>query len=453
VKTNKTMKVVIIGNNVAGTFTAQNLRSLNEDIEIEIFTQEQYPYYTRIKLPELIPEKVTIDSLIVFKEDWYATKRINLHLNKKAVNIDPKNKTILFEKDGEPVLYDKLILALGSTPNIPPIKNARELKDKNKGVFTLRTIDDALKIREYIEKFAVKKAIVIGGGLLGLELANQLKDTNLETTVIEFFPRLLPRQLDEECGTMLKNEIESRDIKVVLDAATEEILGNGKVSGIKLKDGRTFEASIILIQAGIRLTIDLAKNAGIETNRGIMVNEFLETSEKDIYAVGDCVEYKNQVWGIIPACMEQSKIVAASIIGSKRVEYEGTTPKNTLKIVGLDLTSIGIIDPSKEESGGWEILKKADKEDCCYQKIILKDNKLKGAILFGDSKAMSFVYKKMEEDVDKEELRKLLELYIFVCNNCGMEYDEAKMKVMFDDLPADFKCPKCKNPKEGFKKK
>ncbi|MBY9017332.1 MAG: FAD-dependent oxidoreductase [Candidatus Lokiarchaeota archaeon] len=447
------MKVVIIGNNVAGTFTAQNLRSLNEDIEIEVFTQEQYPYYTRIKLPELIPEKVTIDSLIVFKEDWYDAKRINLHLNKKAVNIDPKNKSILFEKEDKPVLYDKLILALGSTPNIPPIKNAREMKDGNRGVFTLRTIDDALQIRDYIEKFDIKKAIVIGGGLLGLELANQLKDTNLETTVVEFFPRLLPRQLDEECGTMLKNEIESRDIKVVLDATTEEILGNGKVSGIKLKDGRIFEAGLILIQAGIRLTIDLAKNAGIETNRGIIVNEFLETSEKDIYAVGDCVEYKNQVWGIIPACMEQSKIVAASIIGSKRVRYEGTTPKNTLKIVGLELTSIGIIDPSKEESGGWEILKKADKEDCCYQKIILKDNKLKGAILFGENKVMSYIYKKMEEDIDQEELRKLLELYIFVCNNCGMEYDEAKMNVLFYDLPADFKCPGCGGSKDNFKKK
>ncbi|MHA1669401.1 MAG: FAD-dependent oxidoreductase [Promethearchaeota archaeon] len=447
------MKVVIIGNNVAGTFTAQNLRSLNKDIEIEVFTQEQYPYYTRIKLSELIPEKVTIDSLIVFKEDWYSNKRINLQLNKKVLRIDPQNKIVHFENDDKPTKYDKLVLALGSVPNIPPIKNAREMKDNNKGVFTLRTIDDALNIRKYIEKFAVKKAIVIGGGLLGLELANQLKDANLETTVVEFFPRLLPRQLDEECATMLKNEIESRDIKVVLDAATEEILGNGKVRGIKLKDGRIIEAGIILIQAGIRLTIDLAKDAGIETNRGIMVNEFLETSEKDIYAVGDCVEYKNQVWGIIPACMEQSKIVAASIIGSKRVKYEGTTPKNTLKIVGLDLTSIGIIDPSKEESGGWEILKKADKEGCSYQKIILKDNKLKGAILFGNNKVMSFVYKKMEEDVDKEELRKLLELFIFVCNNCGMEYDEAKMNVMFDDLPTDFKCPKCKNPKEKFKKK
>ncbi len=259
------MKVVILGNNVAGTFSAQNIRFLNNEVEIEIFTQETYPYYSRVHLPELIPGKIKAEDLIVFDEEWYNAKRINLHLNKKAVNIDPKNKTILFEKDGEPVLYDKLILALGSTPNIPPIKNAREMRDDNKGVFTLRTIDDVLKIRDYIEKFAVKKAIVIGGGLLGLELASQINDCKLDTTVVEFFPRLLPRQLDEECGTMLKDEIESRGIKVILNAATEEILGDGMVNGIKLKDGRKFDSDIVLIQAGIRPIIDLAKNANIKT--------------------------------------------------------------------------------------------------------------------------------------------------------------------------------------------
>ena len=447
------MKVVILGNNVAGTFSAQNIRFLNNEVEIEIFTQEIYPYYSRVHLPELIPRKIEAEDLIVFDEEWYKNKDLKLHLNKKAVNIDPKNKTIFFEKDGEPVLYDKLILALGSTPNIPPIKNAREMKDDNKGVFTLRTIDDALKIRDYIENFAVKKAIVIGGGLLGLELASQINDCNLDTTVVEFFPRLLPRQLDEECGTMLKDEIESRGIKVILNATTEEILGDGMVNSIKLKDGRKFDSDIVLIQAGIRPIIDLAKNANIKTDRGIIINEFLETSEKDIYAVGDCVQFKNQIWGIIPACMEQSKIVAASVLELKKVEYEGTTPKNTLKIVGLELTSIGTIDPIKEEGAGWEILKKSDKEDCCYQKIVLKDNKLKGAILFGDNKAISYVYKKMEQDVDKEELKKLLELYIYECSNCGAEYDESIMDVLFKNLPKNWRCPNCKNPKKGFKKK
>jgi nitrite reductase (NADH) large subunit len=445
------MKVVIVGNNVAGTFSAQNLRFLNEDVEIEIYTQENYPYYTRVNLPELIPEKVQIDKLIVFKDDWYKDKNLNLHLNSRVTKIDPEKNYVYINGKENPISYDKLILALGSVPNIPPIKNAREMKGK--GLFTLRTIDDTLEIKDYIQKSKVKNAIIIGGGLLGLELANQIKQTNLKTTVVEFFPRLLPRQLDDECSSMLKQEIESRGINVILNAATEEILGNGSVTGIKLKDGQVFDAGIVLIQAGIRATIDLAQNSGIETNRGIIVNEYLETSEKDIYAVGDCVEYKNQTWGIIPACMEQSKIVAASVLGLKKIEYQGTTPKNTLKIVGLELTSIGIFDPSKEEGGGWDILKRADKDDCCYQKLVLKDNTLKGAILFGENKAMSFVYKKMEQDVSKEELMEILDLYHYICSNCGAQYDETKMEVLFKDLPDDWKCPKCKGSKEGFKKK
>ncbi|MFX0007656.1 MAG: FAD-dependent oxidoreductase [Promethearchaeota archaeon] len=447
------MKVLIIGNNISGTFTAQNIRALNDEVDIQIYTQESYPYYTRVKLPELISEKVTIDDIIVFNEDWYKNKQIRLHLNKIVNKIDPASKKVQIEGESSLVSYDKLILALGSMPNIPPIKNANEFKQEKKGVFTLRSINDALEIKDFIKKEHVKRAIVIGGGLLGLELANQINDSNLETTVVEFFPRLLPRQLDEECGAMLKDEIESRGIKVVLDAATEEILGNGSVTGIKLKGGQQIESEIVLIQAGIRPTIDLAKEAGMQTNRGIIVNEFLETSEQDIYAVGDCIEYKEQIWGIIPACMEQSKIVAASALGLKKVDYKGTTPKNTLKIIGLELTSMGIIDPSQEQGGAWEILKKADKKDCCYQKIVLKGSKLKGAILFGDNKAMSYVSNKMEEDVDREELKRLLELYSYLCNNCGMEYDEAKTGILFKELPPDWTCPNCKGPKKEFTRK
>ena len=444
------MKVLIVGNNVAGTFSANNISLLRRDVEIEICTQESYPYYTRVNLPELIPGGVQVDDLIVFKDDWYKDKNIKLNLNSKVTKIEPDQKILFIEGQDDPVSYDKLILALGSVPNIPPIKNAREMVGK--GVFTLRTIDDALEIKEFIQKVKAKKAIIIGGGLLGLELANQIKNANLDTTVVEFFPRLLPRQLDDECSGMLKNEIESKGINVVLNAETEEIMGNGAVNGIKLKDGQNFDADIVLIQAGIRATIDLAQNSGLETNRGIIVDEYLETSKKNIFAVGDCVEYKNQTWGIIPACMEQSKIVAASVLGLKKIEYKGTTPKNTLKIVGMELTSIGIFDPSKEEGGGWDILKRADKDNCCYQKLILKGNTLKGAILYGDNKAMPFVYKKMEQDVTREELMDILELYLYICSNCGAEYDETKREILFKDLPDDWKCPNCKHPKEGFKK-
>ena len=402
------MKIVIVGNNVAGTFSAQNIRNLDKDVEIEIFTEESYPYYTRIKLPDIISEQFTIENSIVFKEEWYKKNKIKLNLSKKVVKINPKQKQILVENDKKPISYDKLIIAIGSSPSVPPIKKASDYLMK--GVFTLRNVKDALEIRNYIKTKKVKKAIIIGGGLLGLELARQIKNCNLDTTVVEFFPRLLPKQLDEECGDMLKKEIENMGIKVVLNVSTEEILGNSSAKGIRLKDGRIFDSELILIQAGVKPNIDLAKDAKINTNKGIEVNQFLETSEQDIYAVGDCIEYKNQTWGIIPAAMEQSKILAASILGKKDEKYEGTVPKNTLKIVGIDLTSIGVFDPPEKEGGGWEILKKSDKKNCCYKKIVLKDNKLKGAILFGEKKSLTYINNNIESEVNPEELKKILEL-------------------------------------------
>ncbi|GAG86846.1 unnamed protein product, partial [marine sediment metagenome] len=295
-------------------------------------------------------------------------------------------------------------------PNVPPIKNAVEWIGR--GVFTLRNIDNALEIRDFINKNKAKRAIIIGGGLLGLELAKQIKDCDLETTVVEFFPRLLPRQLDLDCGGLLKEEIKKMGINVELNAATEEIMVNDTIKGIKIKDGREIKADIVLIQAGIKITKDLAKEAKIETNRGIIVNQFLETSTEDVYAVGDCIEYKKQTWGIIPACLEQSKIVAASVIGKKDIEYKGTVPKTTLRIIGLDLTSVGIFDPSDKDlvGVGWEILKNIDKKGGCYKKIVIKGNTLKGAILFGEKQAIPYVNKNLEKEIEEAELREAINL-------------------------------------------
>ncbi len=447
------MKIVIIGNGVAGIFSAQNIRNLDKDVQIEIFTSEPYPYYTRVKLPELISEKLSIDDLIVFKKDWYEKNKIITHLDKNVNKIDPKNKSIIIEGENDPIFYDKLIIATGSMPAIPPIKNAKEMQGK--GVFTLRNIENALEIRDYIKKKGIKNALVIGGGLLGLELAKQIKDCNLETTVVEFFPRLLPRQLDSSCSGLLKDKIEEMGIKIELDAATEEIIViDGFVKGIKIKDGRELQGEMVLIQAGITPNVHLVKDEGIDINRGILVNHFLETTKKDIYAVGDCLEFKNQIWGIIPACIEQSKIVANSVLGKNRLKYEGTIPKNTLKIIGIDLTSIGLFDP--EDKGfvgvGWQILKNIDSKKKCYKKIVLKDNILKGAILFGENEAKSYVNNHVEMEVDELELRKAINLYKWICGACGTIYDETVNELLFKNLPEDWKCPNCGSNKEAFRK-
>ncbi|TFF98555.1 MAG: NAD(P)/FAD-dependent oxidoreductase [Promethearchaeota archaeon] len=441
------MEINIIGNGVAGTFAAQNIRNQNNKADIHIYSEENYDYYTRIKLPEIISEQKSLEDLIVFKKKWYQNNNIKTHLNTRIVSINSNEKYFQVQGTNEKKHYDKLILATGSHPNIPPIKHANE--QLGKGLFTLRNYQDALNIRSFIKENNCKKAIIIGGGLLGLELSKQIKNSGLDTRVVEFFPRLLPKQLDYDCAGMLKKEVEDMGIEVELDAKTESILGNGKVNGIKLKNGVKYEADLILIQAGIRPNIKLAKTSDLNTNRGIIVDTYLETSAPDIYAVGDCIEFKEQTWGIIPACIQQAKIVASSVLGYKEKEYYGTTPQTTLKIVGIELTSMGIYDP-EELGAGWEILKKKDQTSHCYQKIVLKDNKLKGAILFGKKDALSFVNKNIESEVEPDEIRKVLDAHIFKCNNCGSKYDEVKKGVAFEDLPKDWECPQCGTHKNKF---
>jgi nitrite reductase (NADH) large subunit len=446
-------RIVIIGNGVAGIFTAQYIRNRDKDSQIHVYSDEKYDYYTRIKLPELISEEKTIEDLIVFKEEWYENNKIESFLDKKVTKLHPDQKQISIKGEDKLIDYDKLVLATGSLPNIPPIDNAREMEGK--GLFTLRNIDDALEIKQYVNENDCKKAIIIGGGLLGLELAKQIKITGLDTRVVEYFPRLLPRQLDTDCGNMLKEEITNMGIEVELDAKTQKVLANdsGSVRGILLERGEEYPADIILVQAGVHPKIDLAKEAGLKTNKGIIIDEYLETSVKDIYAVGDCIEYKGDTWGIIPACMEQSKIAAASIAGKEKKEYTGTTPQTTLKIVGIDLTSVGVYNPSEELGGGWEILKKADKKNNCYQKIVLKGNKLKGAILFGDKskEAVPYVRKNIESEVEEKKLRELIDAHIYECPNCHNKYDEAKKGEDFEELSEDWSC-ECGTPKSEFKK-
>ena len=392
-------KVIIIGNGVAGATAAEVIRKKNKDISISVYSDEPYPFYSRIKLPHFLGDEIKQENTYIYNTDWYKEKRIELYSGTKIKKIEPDKKSIVTERD-EKVSYDKLLLATGSTNFIPPIKG----REKN-GFFTLRTIGDVLSIKEY--SLNNKKAVLIGGGLLGLEAARGLRVRGLDVTVVEFFPRLLPRQLDEKGAKVLQRLIEKMGINIVLNAQSDEVLGEDKVAGLKLKDGRNVDCNLIIISAGITPRIEIAKEAGISVNKGIIVNERFETNVKGIYAAGDCAEFKERIYGLWTASTEQGTVAGNNIAGVDTV-YSGTTPSTTLKIVGIDLTSIGVVNPPSPTSPlegegkgeGYRELIREDGSDDIYKKLVIKDGKIVGAILLGDTKDVRAVGKLIKNNVD-----------------------------------------------------
>ena len=392
-------KVIIIGNGVAGATAAEVIRKKNKDISISVYSDEPYPFYSRIKLPHFLGDEIKQENTYIYNTDWYKEKRIELYSGTKIKKIEPDKKSIVTERD-EKVSYDKLLLATGSTNFIPPIKG----REKN-GFFTLRTIGDVLSIKEY--SLNNKKAVLIGGGLLGLEAARGLRVRGLDVTVVEFFPRLLPRQLDEKGAKVLQRLIEKMGINIVLNAQSDEVLGEDKVAGLKLKDGRNVDCNLIIISAGITPRIEIAKEAGISVNKGIIVNERFETNVKGIYAAGDCAEFQGRIYGLWTASTEQGTVAGNNIAGVDTV-YSGTTPSTTLKIVGIDLTSIGVVNPPSPTSPlegegkgeGYRELIREDGSNEVYKKLVIKDGKIVGAILLGDTKDVRAVGKLIKNNVD-----------------------------------------------------
>ena len=383
------LNVVIIGNGVAGVTAARIIKEKKPETQVSIITNENSHYYPRPRLYDVLSGDAKPQDVTILSEEWYKKNRIRVQLNKKVISIDTQQKELLLE-DQSRVKYDKLLLANGGHSFVPHIKGV-----KKKGVFTLRTIKDAIAIKEFTKK--TTKAIVIGGGLLGLEFASSLKKLGQKVTVVEMFPRLLPRQLDTDGAAILKNHITSRGIDVVLGAKTTEILGEITVSGIMLESGETICGDIILFSAGIRSNIELVLKAGIIVNRGVIVDNYMRTSAEDVYAAGDVAEFKGMVYGIIPAAIEQATIAATNILGEEHNIYTGTVPSNTLKVVNIDLTSIGIFNPKYQT---YEKIKETDQKKGVYKKLVLDKGKILGAIFLGDKKGVTSIKRLIAQETD-----------------------------------------------------
>jgi nitrite reductase (NADH) large subunit len=390
------MEIVIIGNGLAGTMAAKALREVDREAEVDIYAAERHLYYPRPNLIEWIAGTLPYDKLFAFPESWYGNERIRLHLGAPATRIVPQRKIV--EIHGKrPAPYDALLLANGATAVVPPIKGT----DK-KGVFTLRTLDDALTILEYLKDHA--RVAVIGGGLLGLETARALKARGAEVEILEIFDYLLPRQLDPQAGAILKAELEKRGIRIRLGHATDEIFGPGEVRGIRIKGGEDIPTEMAIIAAGVRPNLKIAQEAGLETDRGIVVSDAMETSREGIYAAGDSVEHNGRVYGIIPASFDQARVAARNILGDRRT-YKGTVPSNTLKVAGLYVTSVGHVNP---EPGTHEEIRKVNPDQGVYKKIVLADGTLVGAIWMGTTTGVSHISRAVSQRTNIEKWKRSL---------------------------------------------
>ena len=376
---------VVVGNGIAGTTAAENIRKQDMEGSITIVTEEDVPFYYRIRLNEYLSGDMTEEELIGKGEEWYRGHNITLKLNTRVSGAVPGEK-ILFTTDNERIGYDRLLLATGSHSFIPPIKGS----DK-KGVFALRSVQDARDISSWAVE--VEDIVLIGGGLLGLEAGNALRRLGKKVTVVEFFPRLLPRQLDVDGAGRLQKIMEGMGFSFRLGAKTEAIAGANGVDGVQLEGGETLPARMVIISAGVRPNMELAKDLGLEHDKGIKVNERLLTSSPHIYAAGDVAEYHGMPYGIWPAAMEQGKIAGTNMAGGDRV-YQGTTMANTLKVVGVDLASAGNIDADNS------LESKVVTDDTVYKKVVLEKDRIVGCIMLGNTKGFSRITKAMEEKLD-----------------------------------------------------
>lgn len=371
------MKAIVIGNGLAGTMAAKTLRELDPAAEVVVFAEEKYPYYPRPNLIEYVAGRLPYERLFAFPSEWHVRQKIDVRLGTPVRRIHPASREVELD-DEKREGYDVLLVANGASSFFPPIKGL----DK-KGVFALRTLDDAQAIIDHVR--AHPRAAIIGGGLLGLEIARAVRSRGAEVEVVEFFDRLLPRQLDAQGAAVLRGQIEGSGIKVRLGVVTEEILGPEDARGIRLKGGAEVGADTVIIAAGVRPNLDLPRDAGLATDRGLVVDDRLQTSHPQVFAAGDGVQHRGKLYGIIPASFDQARAAAYNILGQEK-KYEGTTPSTTLKVVGLYVTSLGLANP---DGPGYEEIRSIRQEEGIYKKIVLQDGVLVGAIWMGTKKGVT----------------------------------------------------------------
>lgn len=418
---NERKKLVMIGNGMAGVRAVEHLLKLAPDAyDITIFGAEPHPNYNRIMLSSVLVGGADMKEIIINDWDWYKDNGIRLFAGQTVVRIDLQGKRVITDR-GTEAFYDKLVIATGSNPFMLPLPGA----DKE-GVIGFRDMKDCETMMETSK--AYKKAAVIGGGLLGLEAARGLLHLGMDVTVVHKHPFLMERQLDEPASKMLQQELEAQGMKFLLSKNTVSVTGRRRVKGLTFTDGAQLDADLVVMAVGIRPNVQLAKESGIEVNMGIVVNDYMESSIPDIYAVGECAEHRGIAYGLVAPLYEQGDVLAKRLAGAETKGYEGSVTSTKLKVSGVNVFSAGRF----RDEPGTRALRIQDDVEGIYKKIVIQNGKLVGAVLFGDTAdgASLFSLIRKGESVAGKEKEILLG---FAPGGAAAQSPDARAEAMPDD--------------------
>ncbi len=383
-------KLVVVGNGMAGARTVEEIlqRGGGEQFQITMFGDEPYGNYNRILLSNVLSGVEDESGIFLNDLDWYADNGITLHAGTRVTRID-RHAKLVYAQDGTATPYHVLIIATGSRAFVPPIPGIhRPGRGYHQGVFAFRTIDDTRAMVRYAREH--ERAVVIGGGLLGLEAARGLQNHLSHVTLVHAAGHLMNAQLDAAAGAILRRSVEALGIEVVTGAHTTEILGKQAVTGVKLKDGRAIDADVVVVAAGIRANTELAQTSGLEVERGIVVDDTMRVlDEPDIFAVGECVQHRGETYGLVAPLWEQARVLADQVTGADpRAEYHGSRLATKLKVAGVDVASMGIREAQRDDD---ETVVFSEPRRGVYKSIVIRDDRLVGATLVGDVRKVAFL--------------------------------------------------------------
>ena len=390
-------RLIVVGNGMAGMRTVEELLRLAPDAyDITVFGAEPHGNYNRILLSPVLAGEKRQEDIILHGPQWYAEHRVSLHTDDPVVEIDRRRRLVRSQK-GVEAGYDRLLLATGSTPIVLPIPGR-----SFPGVVTFRDLADVESMLRATRQY--RKAAVIGGGLLGLEAANALAKRGMDVTVVHLLPTLMERQLDAAAAALLRAALESRGLKFRMPARTMAVLGENRATGLEFEDGSQLAADLIVMAAGVRPNIDLASRAGLRCERGVLVDDTLQTFDPSVYAVGECVQHRNTVFGLVAPLWEQARVCAAHLaeVGVRR--YRGSLTATQLKVAGIEVYSAGDV----AESEGSESLVLRDHRSGIYKRLVVRNNRLQGVVLYGDASLGSWYFELMASGADIGTLRERL---------------------------------------------